>query len=79
MVLCQSGLDLGERVCGCGRGNDSSIGEPLVGWEGFEERDSPFEEVGNLFSGLVVGVAVWVKSADAGSVLSPFVLPERLG
>jgi hypothetical protein len=79
VVLGQGGLDLGEGVGGGCGWSDAGISQPLVRWEGFEERDGAVEEVWHFFSGLVVGVTIRFKGTDAGSVLSPLMFPERLG
>jgi hypothetical protein len=71
-------LDLGRGVGRGGRGDDACGREPGVGRQCLEEIYSLLEVVYNLLGGLVVGVAVRFKCADAGSVFGPLVLPEGL-
>jgi len=71
-------LDLGCGVrLGGGRG-DAGGGEPVVAGQGLEEVDGFLEVVDDFFSGLVVGIAVWVKGRDASAVLGLFVLLKGL-
>ena len=49
----------------------------IVGIQFREQLHSLLEEVHNLLLWLVANVAGWIKGADAGTMLAPFVLPER--
>ena len=70
--------DLGIGVRLCGTGHDARVREERVRVQRREELQRLLEEVDHLLRGHVVGVAGCVKGADAGAVLAPFVLPERL-
>lgn len=78
VLLAQNALNGVEAVRLAGRRSDASISEPAVGGKSLEEADGAGEEVGGFLGGLVVGVAAGLQSADAGTVLAPFVLPEAL-
>lgn len=51
----------------------------LVCVQVLEQVDGRLEVGNNVLLGLVVGEALGLQSADAGAVLVPLVLPERLG
>ena len=76
--LLKRGEDGGAGV-GFGRVWDDACGrEELVAGEGLEKSHGLVEEIYHLLLWNVVGVAARFQSADAGSVLAPFVLPEGL-
>ena len=70
--------DLGVRVRLRGAGHDARVPEEGVRVQRGEELQRLLEEVDHLLRRHVVGVAGGVEGADAGAVLAPFVLPERL-
>lgn len=76
MLLRKNTLDVLQGVLLRARGRDAGIGKPLVSGEGLEEGDGLLEEVDGFLAGLVAAVAGGRESADASSVLAPFVLPE---
>lgn len=70
--------DLGICISLGGAGHDARVLEEGVRVQRGEELQRLLEEVDHLLRRHVVGVARRVEGADAGAVLAPFVLPERL-
>lgn len=77
-LVLESGGDLGVGVGLAGAWGDTGISQPLVSWEALEKSNSGVEEIDKLIFLGVVGVAAGVQSGVTGTMLAPFVLPERL-
>ena len=70
--------DLGVGVRLCATGHDARVLEERVRVQDREQLECLLEVIDHLLRGHIVGVAGGVEGADAGAMLAPFVLPERL-
>lgn len=78
MCLSQSNHDIIQSVSDRVRGDNADSPEELVGRQGLEKTNSALEVVTDFLLRVVVDVAVRLESRDAGAVLAPLMLPERL-
>ena len=69
-------LNFGQSIRHCDRRQDAGGSKPIIGWQGLEQGGGPPEEVDSLFSGLIIGIAPWLKGADTCAMLPKLVLPE---